>query len=343
MMQDYEFDLDRVQMLPESWGLDRIDEEALPMDGQYHYEHGGAGVDVYILDTGLYQQHIDFTTVIDWQHPRNVTCGYDAFADDNADESSSKGCIDTNGHGTHVAGIIGGLQNGVAKRANLISVKVHDTDKGCSLATVLAGLDYVMEQKMNNPEQPMITNISLGGPKCDIANDAVEALVDAGVVVVASAGNDAGSSCEKSPASSDLVITVSATDVNDAKVGFANFGLCINLFAPGHQITSAWIRDERDVARLSGTSMAAPHVAGGTWLRKSLGLWLRYHVSHHRPSLALLLILLVAAQYLEKYPHWSPHDVWSALQAHALRGLVTDLPPSTSNLLLNTGDLRVAL
>jgi subtilisin family serine protease len=270
-VQDYEFDLDRIQMSPESWGLDRIDEETLPIDGQYHYEHSGAGVNVYILDSGIYRDHIDFSTVTEWmpERQRNVTCGFDAFfpaeGDGNVDTSSMirDGCVDTNGHGTHVSGIIGGIQNGVAKHANLIAVKVHDTDQGSSLSTVLAGLDYVMEQKRNATDKPAIVNMSLGGTKCDLVNAAVAGLADAGVVVIVSAGNDADSSCFKSPASSELVITVSATDFNDARVNYANFGLCTNLFAPGHQITSAWIRNERDVARLSGTSLAAPHVTGG--------------------------------------------------------------------------------
>lgn len=253
--------MDYVQLSPESWGLDRIDGETLPGDEKYHYEHTGTGVNVYILDSGLYQQHIDFATITDWMHRRHITCGFDAFVN----ASLKDDCVDTNGHGTHVAGIIGGLENGVAKNANLISVKVHDTDHGSRLSNVLAGIDFVMGDKLKDPNRPCIVNMSLSGPKCNLVNAAVEGLVDAGVVVIVSAGNDGISSCSKSPASSTLSITVSATDFNDTVPPYANFGLCTNLFAPGHQITSAWIRDTRDVARLSGTSLAAPHVTGGTF------------------------------------------------------------------------------
>lgn len=240
------------------------------MDDQYHYEQDGTGVNVYILDTGLYRSHVDFNTFLEmdiYGRHRNISCGYDAFAsvDEETLTSTDQLCVDTHGHGTHIAGIIGGVHNGVAKHTNLISVKVYDTDKGGSLSTVLAGLDYVLSKKLQDPKQPTIVNLSLGGPRCQLINLIASRLVnDVGVVMVVSAGNDASTSCNKSPASAELpIITVSTTDSLDAMPRYANYGSCTNLLAPGHSITSAWIRHSRDVARLSGTSLAAPHVTGG--------------------------------------------------------------------------------
>jgi subtilisin family serine protease len=268
--KDYAFELDRVQISPESWGLDRLDEESLPMDNQYHYEQDGSGVDVYILDTGIYRDHIDFSTFLEMgttihsQH-RNISCGYDAFQSIINATPTAELCIDTIGHGTHIAGIIGGIQNGVAKHTNLISVKVYDVDKGASLSTVLAGLDFILSQNMQDPTRPTVVNLSLGGPRCELMNLMAKRLVeDVGVVMVVSAGNDASTSCDKSPASAGLpIITVSTTDHVDSMPRYANCGECTNLLAPGHAITSAWIRHPHDVVRLSGTSFAAAHVTGG--------------------------------------------------------------------------------
>lgn len=278
--KDYELELDRHEMVPANWGLDRIDEDSLPMDGEYHYEHNGAGVNVFILDTGIYREHFDFAAKTEMINQRTVTCGYDAFLEkdrirDWEDKSTSQDhpeeCIDTHGHGTHVTGIVGGLKSGVSKQVNLIAVKVFDTDLGGSLSTVLAGLDYVLKQQetqSSDESKPAIVNLSLSGPFCALLNDAVEALVEIGIVVVVSAGNDGSSSCSKSPGSSNKVITVSATDSNDNMVAYSNFGLCTNIFAPGHQIASSWIRHDHDVVRLSGTSLAAPHVTGGMFMLK---------------------------------------------------------------------------
>lgn len=285
-VQDYEFVLDAVQEFPKSWGLDRIDDdESKPLDGKYRYEYSGYGVHVYILDSGLYDQHSEFATVKRYRNkdPRTVKCGYDAFVAPQDDLDLYYGqCIDKNGHGTHVSAILGGRQHGVSKDANLVSVKIYDSSHG-SLATILAGLEYVYQEKLRNVSNPMVVLLAMSGPRSEIIKAAVETLVDSGVVLVVSAGNDGKSSCAKAPASSSKVITVTATDYQDVKPAYANDGPCTDLFAPGHQITSAWIRTSTDSARLSGTSMAAAHVAGGkhTGVKPSFLLFL---LSHSLPS-----------------------------------------------------------
>ena len=351
--QDYFFELDAVQEFPISWGLDRIDdEEGKPFDGKYEYKYTGYGVDVYILDSGIYKEHSEFSVAenASGRVPRSIKCGYDAFVipNDNGDSFHDQ-CTDNTGHGTHVSAIIGGQQFGVSKDANLISVKVHDSVlRGASLSTILAGLDFVFREKTSNPTKPMVTLLALSGPISDVIQSAVESVVDVGVVVVVSAGNNGESSCTKSPASSAKVITVSATNFQDAKTIYAGDGPCTTLHAPGHQITSAWIRYITDAVRLSGTSMAAAHVAGGTVNYRRNGPLFAYRVCSHSMcshSICFMLENAAAAQYLEKFPHWNPHEVATALTVHAIREAVTGETANnlTPNLLLNMRDLNDAV
>jgi serine protease len=248
------------QQHPLNWGLDRIDSRDLPMNGMYQYRLSGVGTEIYILDTGLYEDHVEFSNGNDGQQQiqRIVACAFDAFLPEGS-------CQDTIGHGTYVAGIAAGENYGVAKKANVLAVKIYDDRMGGSISTALAGLDYVLHQKKTRPQQPMVINFSLSAKRSDLLNHAVQTLVDAGVVVVVSAGNRASDSCQYSPASAiGAAIVVSAVDYQDAKATYANAGECVTVYAPGHQIPSAWIRDRNDKAFLSGTSAAAAHMTGGT-------------------------------------------------------------------------------
>lgn len=308
--KNYEFELDSIQTGPENWGLDRIDEEHLPLDGLYRHTHSGRDVDVYIVDTGIFQEHVDLISVTE-EVPRVVECAWDALQGE---------CEDRNGHGTAVASIIGGKRFGVAKNANLLSVKV--CNQICSLDNFLAGIQAILDLATRSKNPPVV-NIALSGPKSKLPLVAMDHLYNASIPVVVSAGNYGFSSCRLAPGASDRVITVSATTIEDGKPYYANDGLCNDVFAPGHEIVSAWNRDPFDTASLSGTSMAAAFVTGGAY--------------------AMMLCLThnaVVAQYLERSPTWSPDDLLQAIHDNGMHGLIEDLDDSTLNLLLNTGDLR---
>jgi len=235
-----------------TWGIDRISERAILLDGDYHYEHFGTGVDAYIIDTGIYVAHTQFEDRASWGA---------TFTGDNNNN-------DCNGHGTHVAGTVGGTVYGVAKKVSLIAVKVLNCGGSGSWEGVIAGVNWVAQQYAQR-KKPSVANMSLGGGLFQALNNAVDAAVRQGVTFAIAAGNNNGDACLTSPASTPSAITVGSTDVannggfqQDIRSSFSNWGKCTDVFAPGSMITSAWIGNPTAVRTISGTSMAAPHVCG---------------------------------------------------------------------------------
>ncbi len=227
-----------------TWGLDRIDQRDLPLSTTYTYNATGAGVNAYIIDTGILTGHTQFTG--------RMGAGFRAIADD------GRGTSDCNGHGTHVAGTVAGTTWGVAKSATVYPVRVFGCGNSGSWSDIIAGIDWVRA----NHVKPAVANLSLGGGANTSVDAAVNNLINAGVVAVVAAGNNNSDACAFSPARVANAITVGSTQSNDARSSFSNFGTCLDLFAPGSAITSAWITSTSASAVLDGTSMASPHVAG---------------------------------------------------------------------------------
>jgi hypothetical protein len=233
-----------------TWGLDRVDQRALPLSGSYTYDNAGAGVHVYIVDTGIRYTHSDFGT--------RATFGFDAFGGDGND---------CNGHGTHVAGTVGGAVYGVAKAVTLKAVRVLDCNGSGTTSGVIAGVDWVTA----NHVQPAVANMSLGGGASTSLDTAVSNSINAGVTYAVAAGNGdrlgrQQDACNYSPARVPTAITIGATTSSDAKTSWSNYGNCVDWFAPGASITSAWYTSNTATNTISGTSMAAPHVAGAAAL-----------------------------------------------------------------------------
>ncbi len=231
-----------------SWGLDRIDQHTLPLDGQFTTAGNGAGATAYIMDTGIDFAHSQFGG--------RAVPGFDAIGD-------GRNGQDCNGHGTHVAGTVGGATFGVAPKAKLVSVRVLDCTGTGSFAGIIAGFDWVAQ----NATQPAVLNGSLGGSYSPAVNEAANALSDSGVLPVVAAGNSTEDACLVSPASADRVLAVGATDPTDHETDFSNYGACVSVFAPGTGIVSAKLGGGS--VAMDGTSMASPHAAGVALLYKA--------------------------------------------------------------------------
>ncbi|XP_071851201.1 aqualysin-1-like [Apostichopus japonicus] len=229
-----------------SWGLDRVDQQDLPLDNSFTPRNDGEGVNVYVIDTGINPTHVDF--------------GGRAYTEASMDfVSINRGGVDCNGHGSHCAGTVGGTTYGVANQANLFGVRVLSCLGSGSNTGVIGGMDWVAD----NHVKPAVASMSLGGGPSQSSDDAVTRMHNAGVTVVVAAGNDNEDASNHSPARAPLAITVASSASDDTRSSFSNFGSLIDIFAPGSSITSCWYDSDTAEKTISGTSMATPHVAGG--------------------------------------------------------------------------------
>ncbi len=245
--QDQTVSIAATQTNPPSWGLDRIDQRNLPLDASYSYPTTASNVHAYIVDTGIRFSHNDFGG--------RATSGRDTVNNDND-------ATDCNGHGTHVSGTVGGSAYGVAKGVQLVGVRVLDCSGSGTNSGVIAGVDWVTA----NAIKPAVANMSLGGGTDTSLDSAVRNSIASGIPYAIAAGNSNANACNSSPARVAEAITVGATTRTDARASFSNYGTCVDIFAPGENITSAWYTSDTATNTISGTSMASPHVAGAAAL-----------------------------------------------------------------------------
>src|SRR5689334_8584130 len=244
--EDAEVHLDTTQT-GATWGLDRIDQPNRPLDGSYTYNVDGSGVAAYIIDTGIRTTHAQFGG--------RAAGAFTAVNDGN-------GTNDCNGHGTHVAGTVGGATYGVAKNVRLFAVRVLDCQGSGTTSGVISGVDWVTANHLS----PAVANMSLGGGASTALDQAVQNSIGSGVTYAIAAGNSAADACTQSPARVPAALTVGASDTNDVQAGFSNFGTCVDVYAPGVSITSSWSTTDTATNTISGTSMATPHVTGAAAL-----------------------------------------------------------------------------
>lgn len=287
-------EVNETQVSP-TWGLDRIDQRTLPLNSSYNYNSNGSGVTAYIIDTGVYSGHSEFTG--------RVVNGFTAIND-------GKGTEDCHGHGTHVAGTVAGTVYGVAKQATIVPVRVLSCSGSGSYSGVIAGIDWTVSH--HQAGVPAVANMSLGGGASSAVNAAVARAVADGITYVVAAGNENSNACTRSPASAPDAITVAASTSVDSRASFSNWGTCVDIFAPGQSITSAYIGGATRITSMSGTSMASPHVAG------------------------------VAALYLGSNPSATPAVVTSTLLNAATRGIITNPGTGTPNLLVYSASFAPA-
>ncbi|GGS90450.1 S8 family peptidase [Streptomyces chromofuscus] len=289
VVQNRTFTIAATQPSPPSWGLDRVDQRNLPLNNSYTYpDSAGQGVTAYVIDTGVRITHSDFGG--------RASYGYDAVDNDNTAQ-------DGHGHGTHVAGTVAGGAYGVAKKANVVGVRVLNNSGSGTTAQVVAGIDWVAR----NAVKPAVANMSLGGGADTAIDTAVRNAIGTGVTFAVAAGNETTNASTRSPARVTEAITVGATTSTDAKASYSNYGSVLDLFAPGSSITSAWNTGDSATNTISGTSMATPHVAGA------------------------------AALYLAANPTATPAQVSTALTSAATPNVVTSPGSGSPNLLLYVG------
>ncbi|MBQ1074152.1 S8 family serine peptidase [Micromonospora sp. C31] len=283
--QNHTVSIAGTQTNPPSWGLDRIDQRALPLNSSYTYPNTASNVHAYIIDTGIRFSHSDFGG--------RAVSGYDAVDGGSAD--------DCNGHGTHVAGTVGGSAYGVAKGVRLVGVRVLNCQGSGTNAGVIGGVDWVTA----NAVKPAVANMSLGGGANTSLDTAVRNSINSGVSYGLAAGNDSGgNACNTSPARTAEGITVGSTTNTDARSSFSNIGTCLDIFAPGSSITSAWHTNDTSTNTISGTSMATPHVVGA------------------------------AALVASANPAWTPQQVRDYLVNNATSNVVTNPGTGSPNKLL---------